>query len=374
MADLKNFLKRLSAAQIVFSLITIFSLLLYLLLTLWWKGQEKDLVDQQAADRWGGDEYAQVSCFVTRDVILDDFSIRNFENQLTKALAEAAVTLEDDQENGPGKQQETEESKRLFIDAYSAPGKVTLVSEQATLEADAIGIGNDFFYFHPLQLVDGRYFSENELMTDFVIVDEDAAWQLFGSNDISGMTVMIGGVQHTIAGVVKRDESRMAKNAGLTKTLVYVSVETLGDYGVSEGVNCYEVVAPNPVKGFVAKTVREKFGPKEDQMTVVENSSRYSVESMIPVILDFGTRSMQNAAIHYPYFENIARGYEDIRAVVLIFQFLFLLIPGVIILVFLIIKWKHRKYTTRDLIRILMDKKDRALEKARAEKDKWKDF
>ena len=157
----------------------------------------------------------------------------------------------------------------------------------------------------------------------------------------------------------------MAKNAGLTKTLVYVSAETLEDHGTSEGVNCYEVVAPNPVKGFLAKTVREKFGPKEGQMKVVENSSRYTVEAMIPVILDFGTRSMQNAAMHYPYFENIARGYEDIRAVVLIFQFLLLLIPGGILLVFLIIKWKHRKYTTRDLIYFLMDKKDRVLEKGK---------
>ena len=59
MAGLKNFLKRLSAAQIIFSLIAVISLILYLILTLWWRGQEKKLTDQQAADRWGGREYAQ---------------------------------------------------------------------------------------------------------------------------------------------------------------------------------------------------------------------------------------------------------------------------------------------------------------------------
>ena len=58
MAGLKNFLKRLSAAQIIFSLIAVISLILYLILTLWWRGQEKKLTDQQAADRWGGREYA----------------------------------------------------------------------------------------------------------------------------------------------------------------------------------------------------------------------------------------------------------------------------------------------------------------------------
>ena len=105
MAGLKNFLKRFSAAQIIFSLIAVISLILYLILTLWWRGQEKKLTDQQAADRWGGREYAQVSCFVTRDVTLDDFSIRNFENQLTTALADVAVTLDEEEGSVQGNQQ-----------------------------------------------------------------------------------------------------------------------------------------------------------------------------------------------------------------------------------------------------------------------------
>ena len=131
--------------------------------------------------------------------------------------------------------------------------------------------------------------------------------------------------------------------------MIYVSNETLSQYGISEGIGCYEIVAPNPVKKFVYNTVKEKFGLKEEEMTVVENSSRYSVEAMIPVMLDFGTRSMQNAAIHLPYWENMARGHEDIRAVILFLQMILLLIPALIVLVFLIIKWKNRKYTWKDI-------------------------
>ena len=67
------------------------------------------------------------------------------------------------------------------------------------------------------------------------------------------------------------------------------------------------------------------------------------------MMLDFGTRSMQNAAIHLPYRENMARGYEDIRAVILFLQMILLLIPALIVLVFLIIKWKNRKYTWKDI-------------------------
>lgn len=48
--------------------------------------------------------------------------------------------------------------------------------------------------FHPLKLITGSYFSGNDLMQDYCIIDQDAAWQLFGSNDVVGMTVYIGNV------------------------------------------------------------------------------------------------------------------------------------------------------------------------------------
>ncbi|MBD5395390.1 MAG: hypothetical protein HDR23_06080 [Lachnospiraceae bacterium] len=362
MAKVKEFLQSFTLSQIVLSLTVVVSLAAFLILTLWCNSKIDDLEDQRAAKRWNSDGgYAQVSAFLTRDSVVDDFMIRSFENQLETALTEAAVVNENP-------------DARLYVDAYSSQGRITIVSEQSTLEANAIGIGGDFFYFHPLQLASGRYFSGDELMQDYVILDEEAAWQLFGSNNIEGMSVTIGDVPHLVAGVVKREKGRFAENAGLQNTVVYVSDNTLSEYGIREGINCYEVVAPNPVKGFVYNTLKEKFGLKESEMMVVENSSRFKLESMIPVILDFGTRSMQNSAIHFPYWENIARGYEDVRAVVLLLQFVFLLIPTVIMLIFLIIKWRNRKYTVKDIWLFLVDKKDRALEKARAEKNKWEDF
>lgn len=75
-------------------------------------------------------------------------------------------------------------SARLWVDAYSADGKITLVNGKNTLDANAIGIGGDFFMFHPLKPITGSYFSGNDLMQDYCIIDQDAAWQLFGSNDV----------------------------------------------------------------------------------------------------------------------------------------------------------------------------------------------
>lgn len=327
---MKTFLRNLSCKQLVLSLIVIFSFLCFLILTVWSNFRIRGLLDQQAANRWDAKEAAQVSAFFVRDVTVDEFQIKNFEHQLETALSEAAVVKE-------------KENSRLYVDAYSSQGKITVVSELGTLEADAVGIGGDFFFFHPITLINGGYFSGNDLMKDSIILDEDAAWQLFGSNQIEGMSVMIGGVPHYVAGVVEREEGRFAKAAGLDDTLIYMSHESLSSYGSCSGINTYEVVAANPVKGFLYNTIKEKFGLKEHEMVVVENSARYSLESMIPVVLDFGLRSMQNAAVSYPYWENIARGHEDVTALVLVLQFIFLFVPTVIIFAAIIIKWRNRR-------------------------------
>ena len=140
---MKRFLQSLSLKQIVFSLLFFFSLLLYLILSLWIRQKTGGLIDQQAAGRWdkeGGS--AQVSCFLAKGVEMDEFKIRNFEQQLEQSLLEVSSELRENQE----------ENKRLFVDAYSALGRITVVSDKGELEANAVGVGGDFFLFHPLEL------------------------------------------------------------------------------------------------------------------------------------------------------------------------------------------------------------------------------
>lgn len=138
---------------------------------------------QNMAERWSRDgKTAQVSCFFSVNADVDEDSILELEHSIDGALSDAGVVQESE---NPG--------ARLWADAFSADGKVTVSSDRSSLEADAIGIGGDFFLFHPLKLLSGGYFSGNDLMQDYCVIDQDAAWQLFGSNDVSGMTVYIGG-------------------------------------------------------------------------------------------------------------------------------------------------------------------------------------
>ena len=83
---------------------------------------------QQMAGRWSEKkDVAQVSCFFSSKAEVTEDTIQSFEYSLKNVLQEASIT-------------ETSEnpSARLWVDAYSADGKITLVNGKNTLDANAI--------------------------------------------------------------------------------------------------------------------------------------------------------------------------------------------------------------------------------------------
>lgn len=319
-------------------------------------GQEQD--SQLMAERWSEKkDVAQVSCFFSPNAAMSVDTIMEFEHSLDAALEEASIVSESPNAEA-----------RLWADAYSADGKIVVSSDRTSLEADAIGIGGDFFLFHPMKLLTGSYFSGNDLNHDYCVIDEDAAWQLFGSNDVAGMLVYIGGRPHMISGVIERPEGRLEEAAGLDATVIYVSYETLAELGSNNGINHYEIVMPNPVSNFAINMVREQLGSNEKEVEILENTSRYSLVNRFKVFLDFGTRSMNGKAIIYPFWENIARGYEDIIAFLTVLMLIFFLYPLILVLVIFIKWWKHKGWTLKDVWYCIKDKAERYAEKRYAKR------
>lgn len=327
-------------------------LLLFLLAGRLGQGQES----QRMAERWSEKEnVAQISCFFSVNAGITEDRIKEFEHSIDAALTDASVIQESENP-----------SARLWADAYSADGQITIKSDKSTLQADAVGIGGDFFLFHPMKMLSGSCFSGNDLMQDYCVIDQDAAWQLFGSNDVAGMTVYIGGVPHIVTGVVEREAGRLTKSAGLDSTLVYVSYQTLRTLGSCNGINHYEIVMPDPVTDFAYNYVSENLGGTGKETEVVANTSRYSFLSRLKLIPQFGTRSMNGKAIIYPYWENVARGYEDILALITLFELLFLLYALTLALIFFIIRWRHRSRTVKEKLLAGKDRLERMGERRRA--------
>lgn len=359
------------------------------------------LPDQLEAGRWSDDmRMAQVSIFITQDQMITEDEMKRFAFELEKKLLDAGVTEpEDAQETGEKKDPEivdtigiddmnSEENaipvpekswlqKKMAI-AYSAQGTATLTFENKVVDtASVIGVAGDFFLFHPMILASGGYFGGDDLMKDRIVIDEDTAWQLFGSTDIIGQCVLVGDVPHYVAGVVKKDRGRIENAAGLSNCYVYMSLESLSRYGdsilsgryeskeiaedgtsaMTGGINCVEVVCPNPVNGLAAKLSGEAMGLDAMSMTVIDNTDRFSPFKLFDVLRSYGTRSMWGKAIFYPYWENIARGYEDILATVFLFRVIALLTMAVIVAVTAVNLYRHKRWTVRGVLKFLSDKK-----------------
>ncbi len=276
----------------------------------------------RAAERWRGDNemrFAQIACFLPVDDLRSEADVLSFRSAMEQAFVDASL--------------ETPEGTSLYADAYSGTASVTVSTDHGSATVKAIGVGGDFFLFHPLQLRSGSYISGSDFMQDRVVLDEELAWQLFGSPDVAGMEVMISGKPYYVAGVISREDDFATGEAYTETAGMFISFDAL--YALTEvGISCYEVVLPDMITGFGYDIVEKNFPIGRGE--IVENSARYSLKHLLQVAGNFGKRSMRENGVIYPYWENAARLTEDYAALLLVLCVLFALCPAISLLVLVI--------------------------------------
>lgn len=306
------------------------------------KGQLKH---EQVAHNWDSEgNTAHISIFFSESSkyslkeSLDktEFELMNWYYKILGELETASITVET---GNP--------TARLVVHGYSATGEIDVQSESGNVRVKAYGVGGDFFQFHPLKLVKGGYFSESDLMQDRVILDTDTAWKLFGSNDVVGMFVLINKIPHMVVGVYERENGYFNDAAGNDKSCIFVSHETLYEYGQYHGLESVEYLIPNPVTGFAKKIIEKQTNGMD--VAVVEHQNRFEFMSLVAILKQLGTRSMGLSGITFPYWENMARGYEDILAGVLLIELMLLVYVAVVLTGFVWYLWMHRKWRARAL-------------------------
>lgn len=261
----------------------------------------KSLPDQTIALRWSEeDDFAQVSAFFSERNLITTENVRFFRHSIEEALKAENI-------------ESRNTSARLYVDDFYSTGEITIKNGKTVSNVKAFGVDGDFFLFHPVKLVSGSYFTGNDLMSDSVILDRETAWQLFGSDDIVGMQVTIGGIPHRIAGVYERPEDDISALAGIGEPTVFVSYNTLS-LNSPDGapVLMYEVCMPNPVKGFALNIFNGEEGFLNGYNSIcIENSKRFSYNSYVGLLKTHSLRRMKTDSIVLPYWENLARVKED---------------------------------------------------------------
>lgn len=296
------------------------------------RGIGAGLTDQQAAERWerGDLSYTQVSCFLSGDMNLTTSQIRYVEAEMnSKVTADSYAAPED---------------ARLWLDCYSAQTKLPFSADKGSTQARTFCVGGDFFYFHPLEMTSGWYFSGEELMETGVILDEQLAWQLFGGLEVTGMPLTVGDIRCTVLGVTKGPEARGERRAyGTEEPSAYVSIALAERLNGSVPVTCYEAVVPNPVKDYGVRLVKESLNFSEGSFEYVENKNRYTPLRVISQLKNADARIVRTDNIVYPYWENAAR-LADSRAYFAGIALIVCLVPPLLyVLTWIVILFIHKE-------------------------------
>lgn len=280
---------------------------------------------QSPEKRWSddGSAYAHIAVYFpeTQSITAEDVDF--YRNSLNSYIKEDGV--------------EIKEGSRAYIDAYSAYGnaEISVTSRKTSCKTDVTYCGGDYFFFHPAEFLYGSGFGEDDTMQDKVVLDENAAWMLYGSSDICGKYMMMGDKIFYICGVVKST----AKNLRIYVPYNENDME-------AKHITCYETVYPDLISGYAYKKIlslvepdsffdeEEAAGLDISGTDIVNITDRFSIGNIFKVIRSYGKRSMQTNGVIYPEWENECREAEDFCALAMVW-----IIIWIIVLLCFLLKW-----------------------------------
>lgn len=270
-----------------------------------------ELPGADAAARWQAEDsphpFTKLSVYFDSSSCIDLNTVYLRRMNIGRALEENAVAVP--------------EGASGYIDAFSGETALSVTTERATIRVEATACGGDFFFFHPFELIHGDYFSEEDLTAHSVILDEYAAWQLFGATEVSGMDVTIGGQPFRVAGVCKKPDDPLGSTTWGETPRIFVNYIGLRMTNGFDRASAYEIVMPNPIGDFAIGILRNQFSvsDKSTNAVIYEDSTRFSFETLAKASPDFFLRSIRSDRILPPFWENNARVTETKATVIAFF-------------------------------------------------------
>lgn len=258
-----------------------------------------ELAGLDIAERWQGDggECVHVAAFITPAAGLSEENIRAARQSVDEALAQAALTP-------------ANENARLWADAYSGETAMTASVDGAALNVLATATGGDFFLFHPVEMIGGWYYSASDADDTLVVLDENAAWRLFGGTDIVGLSVELNGHPCTVAGVCAAAET---ETYGETPR-VYLALSYAARMGLEIPITSYEAVLPEVVSSFGTDAVKAALALDEKQVELKTLTGRFTLRAGLRAAGELAYRAQRTSAIEYPWWENRAIAIEGKNA------------------------------------------------------------
>ncbi len=253
-----------------------------------------DLDALTGGERWSstGEPYATMALHTDSESALSRNQVESYALAIDNGLLEASMASE---------------TGSVWTYGYFTETTMSVKGPKSTSMLQTMAVGGSFFTFHPLTFLYGTYFTYDKSLPYGVVLDEFAAWRVFGAIDVVGMTMEIGGKEFIVTGITthERDTEGYLRSYGEIPRMYmsYYGYEILTDDN-QNNITTLELALPNPVKGFAKNIFDNAVSINEDTMVLRENHQRYSLVNRFQRMKELPFMGMRNDRIVYPCFEN----------------------------------------------------------------------
>lgn len=318
--------------------------------------------DSDAAIRWKSDkqDFSYISVYMSPEENWKENDRNTLISNLKMSFQQNSIINENREDNSEG----------LIKDCFSCEGIMNFTNGKNTATAKVTATGGDFFFFHQPVWLSGFAYSDNDVMKDRAIIDKELAWQLFGGENVAGMSFKINGNTYYVAGVVDTSHLKEDKKAygeinrawlpysafckeyqgsqatpGGTASTTNTGINSIPDTGTEENTNklpitCYEIVLPDPVKEWAVNLIQTSLDVKNRKMVVTENSKRTNFFYVMDNLKNFFYKTSGTQPVAYPYWENAARTRDTKREIYTGILLIALIYP--VLLFIKIITWIYK--------------------------------
>lgn len=256
----------------------------------------RDCAMESAAQSWGdGAKYAQVSFYYS---IINGFTTQKAYTKRSEVEKELRAQ---------GVIEKNEETRKWIDCAYGETTLQCLSESGRKTDAVVTGIWGEFFVFHPEKLIFGSYIDSDVKNYDVVVLDDLAAWRLFGSVDCVGLNTMIGDKLFRVVGVIESPTDKTETKAYGKDPHVYIPADALQILKEGAQLSVYEVCVPEKVKGFGMTVAEDVDKETYSAGNVVDQTRRFDIVELVTTYNKIPETALVSAGFSYPWFENLAR-------------------------------------------------------------------
>ena len=247
----------------------------------------RELTEYKVTQKWGADGYTHIAAYMNSDASFT-------ANAMAKSVSEIESAY-------------TVDSIELTSSRYSASleTNVSLTSPNSSRSASCaatVYLG-DYFVFHPYNIIEGAYPVIQGNSTDAVLIDELAAWQLFGTQrGVVGLEAKIGNDYYTVCGVIGIPDGVYNEVYG-EKPRVYINADSAAyrSGSASRAFTTFEAIVPDPITNYAENAltdILESFDP------VIKNiDTRFNSEALKEVYESQTSMIIDPKDREYPYTE-----------------------------------------------------------------------